>query len=468
MKAPKIGRSILYGTNLFVAVSIVLGIIILVGLISERHTKRFDLTATKRFSLSEQSIKILKSLPVEVNVISFYKKNQPGERSAKDILEQYAYHSGNFKHEFLDPDRNPIKAKQYEVTSYGTIIVESGQRHEKVYDAKEETITNAILKVTRTTAPIVYFLKGHGEGEISNSEDDGYSSAKKAVEGEAYQSKELLLMREESVPADCSALVVAGPRKELFKSEIEAIDTYVRNGGSVLFMIDPDTLSEELVKLLDRYGVSVGDDIVVDRTSRMFGGDYLMPLVMQYEYHDITKDFDIATLFPLARSVDVKQSPGEGISASVIAKTGPGSWAETDKAMLKDGKAGFDEGKDKKGPVGIGAAASIKVNKPGGDSQTSEASQSPSEGRIVVYGSCGFVKNAYIDLSGNRDLYLNTINWLVHEANLISIRPREPENTPVMLTPRQMATVFIVPVVVVPLVVIGAGTAICIKRRWNR
>ncbi len=439
-----------YGVNTVLLILMVLAIIVLVEILLTRHHLRFDLTETKRYSLAEKTRKILKNLDKEVKTIAFYGVGEFGRAQIEELLEEYTYHSQKFSYEFVDPARNPGKTKEYEVKSHGTIIMESGSRRERTFRRDEESITNTLFKVIREEKKIVYFLKGHGEGDISRD----YSEAKKAIEEENYQAKELVLLREKDVPSDASVLVINGPKKDLFESELESISRFIQQGGKILFMIDPFA-APALTSFLRQYGIELREDMIIDKLSRVFGGDYLMPIVSSYESHPITEDLSLASFFPLARSIEIAEKPGEGIEVQTLAKTGQGSWGEVNKESLKEGKVGYTEGEDAIGPLTVAAVASVATR------------DKKSKARIVVYGDSDFARDTHLNLSGNKNLFLNTIGWLAEEESLISIRPREAHFTPIILTKSQARLSFWLPVVLLPAIVLGIGAGILSYRRWR-
>lgn len=459
------GRHLRLGTNVAIAALAVLGIIAIVEAISLRHSYRFDLTANKRHSLSPQSQQLLAGLPQPVKATAFYQDTQVGRENAKDLLDQYAYASRQFTYEFIDPDRNPGLAKRYGITSYGTIVLESGDKEEKVLTAEEESLTNALLKVIREGKKAVYFLEGHGEHSIENSERDGYAEAKRAIESQNYAVKAVNLLTEGRLPDDATILVVAGPRKDLLEAELAEITRFIERGGKVLFLLDPEGPAS-LAKYLETYGVQVVDGAVVDLVSRLFGADYLMPVITSYEPHPITKNFDIASFFPLTLSVKTTDSMPERVSAQILAKTSPNSWLKRDMNELKaelrnEGRPLLNEGRDEKGPVSVAAVATVTLPSPGAGEQPLKRA------RIVVFGDSDFASNNYLNLSGNRDLFLNTVSWLAEEENLIAIRPKESGQFFHPVTADQEQLIFWLSMIALPMVVVGSGVATYIWRRQH-
>ena len=461
-----------YGINTGIAIILIIGIIVFIEAISFKHHHLFDLTASKRYTLSDQSIKVLKSLEKDVKVIGFFNEAQRGEQEAfNDLLDQYVYQSPKFSYEFVDPDKNPGKAKRHQITSYGTTIVESDDKEEKIFDTREEKLTNAILKVTRKGKKVIYFSKGHGEKNIADINEQGYSFAKKAIEDSNYEIKELVLPATLTIPEDSDLFIIAGPQKPILNTEMETLKKYIDDGGKVFFMIDPGTASE-LVSFLEKYGISLKDDIVVDEMSRIFGVDPSMPVITKYGDHPIVKDFSIATFFPLTRSVDMTVNPVNGIKLTSLLKSSPNSWAETDMARLKSGEALFEEGKDVKGPISIGIVASLnekeepeRLGHGFGPKEDKSEDDEKKEGRIVVIGDSDFASNSRINILGNSDFFLNIINWLLEEEDLISIRPKQSIGRVFTLSKVHQKMIFWIPLVLMPGLSILVGVAVYKKRK---
>ncbi|MFQ6013784.1 MAG: GldG family protein, partial [Thermoplasmata archaeon] len=329
-------RGTRYGVNTAVALLLFLAIVVVVEAIAIRHNIRVDLTEGRRHTLSSQSIKLLRALEKDVHAVAFYRTDEPGKAAAQDLLDQYAHFSAKFRSEFVDPDRHPALARRYGITAYGTVVLESGGKEEKVQGADEEKLTNAVVKLLREKRRILYFLSGHGEAELESADRQGLSQAKQALTEVDYEVKPLLLLREKAVPTDAAVLVIAGPQTDPLPTELQALDAYVKRGGKLLVLLDPFT-APKLSTFLKRYGILMGKDVIVDRLSRAFGGDYLLPVITQYEAHPITKDFTVASFLPFARTVDAAEAPLPGVTVQVLGRTSAGSWAETDKAALDRG-----------------------------------------------------------------------------------------------------------------------------------
>ncbi|MCK4728460.1 MAG: Gldg family protein, partial [Desulfobacterales bacterium] len=306
---------------------------------------------------------------------------------------------------------------------------------------------------------------------------DGYSAAKEAIKDQNYAVRDILLMRAHEVPADASVLIIAGPKKALFPEEISTLKQFVDQGGHLLILIDPET-DTGLAAFLKSYGIEVGKNIIVDKLSRIFGADYLTPVVSQYAgYHAITEDFESASFFPVAGSIGVAEDVPSHVQNTELAKTGPSSWAETDFAMLKEGRASFDKDKDTMGPIPVAVVSTIKkkieeaekdqTEEANGDNpgESDDKKAGPRPARIVVFGDSDFAGNAYLNLSGNRDFFMNALSWLAEEEDLIAIRPREELNQPVVLSHTQGRILFWTSVVLLPGAILLFGIIVLRTRR---
>ncbi len=463
-------RSVKYGTNVTFMILIVLGIIVLVEAISSRHNFLLDLTRNKRFTLSDQTKKVLNALDKDVNVLAFFSIDRGDREVFEDLLNRYARISSRFKYEFVDPIKNPGRAKTYEITTDGTTVLETQEKQEKMFESSEEALTNALVKVTREGKKVVYFLKGHGEHDPEDIGENGYNQVKQAIEDENYEIKDLLLMQQQAVPEDAAVLIIAGPQKDLLPTELDSLNTYIQQGGNVLFMLDPDQ-AQGMMAFLKEYGILVGDNIIIDTNplGRMFGAGYDMPISSEYQQHPITDNFNIATLFPIACSVQVEDTLPEGVTGQPLARSSPQSWAETNKQELQRGRVEFNESNDLQGPVPLAAVLTVDVTKrqqsEDESSDESEGVQKETKAKIVVFGDSDFASNAYLRWSGNGDLFLNTVSWLAEEGDLIAIRARDPEMSPLMLTAAQGRAVFLVSIVMLPLFVVITGVTVYVNRR---
>jgi ABC-type uncharacterized transport system involved in gliding motility auxiliary subunit len=472
-------RTLKYGSHASLFTIIVLAVVVLLYSLVVRHNQRFDVTQAKRFTLADQSVKLVQALTYSIKVLGFYSLDAGREREMfTDLLKQYAQHTDKISYEVVDPDRQPALAKQYDITMYNTVVVEGKDKKEKIPRLEEVALTNAIVKVTRDTKKVVYFITGHGGPALTDSDRNGYSVAKQALEEQNYTVQELVLARQTQVPDDAAVVILAGPRQDLLDSESETLSTYVGRGGHLFVMVDPETVPG-LVAFIKRYGLEVGNDVVIETNplGRLVGGDYLMPVVMTYERHAITKDLgNVMTMFPLVRSVQVAKDLPQGITAQGLAMTSAESWAETDLRALREGRTAFDADSDRRGPLTIAAVATINPSPTGTPaSGSAESTDQPEKekgahaARLVVFGDSEFANNSLFPVQGNGNLFLNTVSWLAEEEDLIAIRPRKGGGSgPVMLTAAQDRLILWPSVVVLPLAVFASGAVVFMRRKWQQ
>ncbi len=459
-------KSFIYSSNLLLVVAVVLAIVVLANYFLSKHHTRVDFTSSKLHSLSDQSIKVVKALKKDVVLKGFFREGNASRGRMENLMKIYAYESPRIKYEFIDPDKNPGLVKRYEVTEDGTTILESGDKDSRITTATEEDVTNAIIKITRDRKKAIVFLEGHGEASIEDSADNGFSSAKGDLEKMGYEVRKLPLALSDAFPADCALLVVPGPKKALLPNEIDTIKGFVARGGRVFFMIDPET-DPGLAPLLAGYGVRIENDLIVDTVSRLLGGDYFMPVITEYESHEITRNFRYATFFPFARTVEPFGIKPDGAVLTPIARTSPNSWSER---QLDEKNVKFDKDKDKQGPATVALVATFKAAEvPAAEAAVEEKhgekKASPSEGRLAVFGDSDFAANRYYGLSGNGNFFLNTVNWLTEESDLVSIQPRTSSPRTIQLSPSQGRLLFFVSVIILPLVVILLGASVWLRRR---
>jgi ABC-type uncharacterized transport system involved in gliding motility auxiliary subunit len=438
-----------------------------------KHHYRIDFTESKLHSLSDQSVSVLRALDDDVNIKLFFREGNYGRAGMEHLMEIYSYHSNKIKFEFIDPDKNPGLVKRYEIAEDGTTIFESGEKESRITSTTEEDITNAVIKITREGKKVIYFLEGHGEASFEETGDNGYSIAKDELEKMAYEVKKLPLALEDNFPTEVSLLIIPGPQKDLLPNELETIKSYIQDGGRVFFMTDPET-APGLTPYLAEFGVILEQDLIVDTVSRLLGGDYFMPVVNQYESHSITDKFRYATFFPYARSVSPAEEKPEGITVETIAKSSQNSWSER---QLQDQEVTFSEEGDVGGPISLAVVANIQPKeKPAEelDGESTELEEEPitpeeitakPEGRIAVFGDSDFVTNRYYYLSGNGNFFLNTVNWLTEEEDLIAIQPKTSSPRTIQLSPSQGRLIFFVSLVILPLLVLVTGISVWVRRR---
>jgi ABC-type uncharacterized transport system involved in gliding motility auxiliary subunit len=443
-----------YFTLYLLVIAAILGV---ANWLANRHDKSYDSTATKKFSLSPQTEKVVKNLKQDVKVSYFDKTSEFGR--ARDLLDRYDNLSTKLGIAYIDPDKKPQVAKSYGVRTYGTIYVEAGGKREEAKSLTEEEVTGALIRALKGGLRSVCVVSGSGEHGLDDSGRTGFSSVKELLEKNNYKTRSISLLEKPEVPKECTILMVGGPKYDYAPPVVDAVKKYVENGGRALVMLDPPLKmgredigeNQDLAKVLAGWGVTLDKDLVLDTSGvgQLFGLNEVVPLISTYESHAIVRDLkEAATAFPLARSLDVKS--GDKTSVEKLFSTSSNSFATSN---LSSAEIKINPAKDRKGPLTLGAAGTYNVGK---DNQ---------QGRFVVVGSSGWVANNILRFNGNRDLFVNMMNWLSSDEDLISIRPKEPEDRRLTLSRAQMTRVFYSSVVGLPLLVVVLGMGVWWRRR---
>lgn len=458
---------------------IILAVLGLGNFLANRYNKSFDATANKRFSLSDQTEKVVKNLKAPATITYWDKTGSFAQ--ARDLLDRYDNLSTKLNVAYIDPDKKPQQAKVAGVKNFGAIFVEANGRKEEAKSMTEEEVTGALIRALKGGQRTICFVAGHGEKSIDEAKPTGYSGLKETLERNNYVTRTVRFGERADAPAaptrtditktetpqapagkveipgDCTAVVVAGPRFDLSQPEVDALKAHVENGGRAMFLLDPplkigEAIAENaaLVQVIEGWGVSVNKDLTVDLSGvgQLFGLSEVVPLVTNWESHPIVREMkDASAAFPYARTLEVKTGKA---TVEKLFSTSKNSIAT---GKLDSPELMVDPNKDKRGPLTIGAAGTIKTGKEN------------SEGRFVIIGSSGFAGNNILRFNGNRDLFLNAMNWLSSDEDLISIRPKDPEDRRLNLTRSQMNGIFWASVVGFPVMILLAGVSVWWRRR---
>src|SRR2546423_2516277 len=436
---------------------VVLAILTAGNVLANRYDKSFDATSNKRYSLSEQTVKIVKGLKQDATITYFDQTSR--FQSAKDQLDLYANLSPKVHVEYVDPDKKPQLAREAGIKNYGTTVVQIGANKQEAKSVTEEGITGAFIRDLKNKTRTVCFVTGSGEHQIDDSDRNGYSRLKDLLGKDNYEAKSINLLQKAEIPSDCTVLVVGGPSGDYQQPEVDAIKKFVEDGGRGLFLLDPPLKigrkeiadNDALMGLLQGWGVTPDKDLILDMNpiGQLAGLGPDVALVTAYEQHAIVREMKgSATGFPLSRSLAVKN--GDKTTVEKLFSSSDSSLA-TNK--LNSPNVDPSDPKNKKGPMTLAAAGTYNTAKEN------------SQGRFVVVGSSGWAANRFIGFNGNRDLALNTMNWLSSDEDLISIRPKELEDRRMTLTRAQMNWVRTISQFVLPLIVVFAGVSVWWRRR---
>jgi ABC-type uncharacterized transport system involved in gliding motility auxiliary subunit len=449
-------RQTKYAAYAALYIIVVVAIASVANILADRYNKTYDGTSNKRYSLSEQTAKIVKGLKQNATITYFDQSTR--FQSAKDLLDEYANLSPKVHVDYVDPDKTPELAREAGIKSFGTAVVRLNGKSEEAKSMTEEGITGAFIRDLKNNTRTVCFITGSGEHQIDDSGRSGYSRFKDLLGRDEYTAKSINLLQNADVPSDCTVVVVGGPTGEYLQPEVDALKKYMEGGGRALIMLDPpfkfghSAVSDNagLANVVQNWGVTFDQDLVLDQNpiGQLVGVGPQVALVTSYDPHPIVNELKgSATGFPLSRSLTVKN--GDKTTVEKLFSSSSTSLATTN---LTSPAVNPDDPKNLKGPLVIAAAGNYNTGKEN------------SQGRFVAIGTSNWVANSFLNFNGNSDLALNAINWLASDEDLISIRPKEREDRRITMTRTQLNWVRTTSQFLMPLIVIVAGISVW----WNR
>jgi ABC-type uncharacterized transport system involved in gliding motility auxiliary subunit len=447
-------RQTKYASYVTLYIAVILAVLAAVNWLADRHNKSYDATANKRFSLSEQTEKVVKGLKQDVK-ITYFDETIRFEQ-AQDLLGRYRNLSYKLTVEYIDPYRRPRQARAAGVTSVPATFVEAGKRKEEAKSLTESDLTSALIRALKGVRSVCA-ISGSGEQNLDDTGQDGYSLFKQILEKDNYNVRSITILEQPDIPKDCTVLLVGGPRKDYSDPMVKAVKSYVEGGGRALIALSPPVKlgrqeigdNQGLVKVLAGWGVTLNRDFILDARGQRSGLGAEYSVVTDYESHPIGKEMKgTGSVFPFARSLEVKSV--DKAQVEKLFSTGSSSYATANMAPTS-----VDPKREKKGPFALAAAG------------TYDSGKEYDKGRFVAVGSSEWLGNSqlYNPFFGNRDLVLNMVNWLSADEELIAIRPKSPEDRRLTLDIQKLWMIKYFSVFLIPLVIIGAGIGVWWRRR---
>lgn len=450
--------------KVLIILSIIIGSLTFLGLshyAANSYTARWDVTKSKQHTLSKNSIEFIGKLESKVEITALYVGLPP--KYLQDLFKEYERLSaGLITTQIIDPIENIAFAAQFGNVVNGKerkAIVQSGNVRKDVdftdTALTEENLTNVIARASRAPRQ-VYFLGGHGEYSLSNTDNVGLSTFKQLLADNNIQSKPLMLGITQAIPDDCDVLIIAGPRTVLTHQEETLIANYLKSGGDALFLIEhsmvttPDKpltaeqlqLNPSLNSIINQFGLNVESDVVVDLTNHV-GDDVGSPATKNYQKHKaITEGLDY-TFYVRPRSIRVLEERRPTIKLAVIVATASKdkSWAETNRNL----EVIYDHGTDTPGPVPISYVVLEEhgQNKNEQDENADKVDKKP-DTRIIVFTDADFLTNVYINQYSNAQMGLNIVNWLAELDYQVFLSSKEIKVERLDLTSKQKRQVVVI------------------------
>lgn len=441
----------------FGILSLIVTIAILVGLyiISINFPIRFDLTQNKSYTVSQQTTDILSRVTAPLSIVVLRSPSSDptsAEWKSDLLLEQYKRLNKNITVEYINPIEKPSARSKYQMTQLGEIIFTYGKgKQVRIYNGDlitqskvtsdplfvgEEKFTQSIYTLLEQEAYVVYFTVGHGERQLQDKGGEGLSYVKTYLENENYKVRDLNIILE-NIPTDASLIVIAAPVEPFNEFEIEKLNNYVKTGGKLLILydsvLDRKDFKANLGGFLSDWGFETRNDYVIDPVSSVIIPVNIVP---QYTSHPITRTLKEGNVFAclvVARSITEGKPKHEGSFENIITTT-PKGYGKMEPTFDLS-RARFNPRTDISGPVPLAIAGTYKI----------EGRESPA--RIIVFGDATFSLNAYINpdqgqsvdvaFAGNKDLFMNSVAYLLDARQKITIRPKEANVKNLTLTTTQ-------------------------------
>ncbi len=454
------GRQFRYGSNALVMTIAFIAILVVVNILVYQNPWSHDFTEDKQHTLAPETIRTLDSLPGKVEAIAFYSP-QSSRDTATQLLTDFKSNSkGNFDYRFVDPNSDPVLARQYGVTSDGKIVLTMGKASATANFADEQDLTQAMIRLINPQAHTIYFLTGHGEPDINGTDTTALSKARTTLESKNYAVKTLNLASSHQIPADAKAVIEAGPTNPMLPDEVTAIQDYLGKGGSLILLEDstiatkfgtgPDPLADYLKT---DWGITLENDVVIDANPNNPTGNAINAVSDAFSNTSpITQHTTLITVMPEARSLTVSKTPPQGVSITSLIMTSPSaSYGETDLASLQNQQQPvFDANADFRGPLTLAASAQ----------------NSTTNSRVVVFGDSIFATDQGFGYAGNGDIFVNSVDWAAQQGNLINLTPH-PAITRTFNPPGQLTFILIaiLSVFVIPGLIVAAGISNWLARR---
>jgi ABC-type uncharacterized transport system involved in gliding motility auxiliary subunit len=424
----------------------------LLAWLSTQYSVRSDWTAGNRNSLTDDTVKLLATLDAPIHIRSYQGENANAQQGVRDVLSRYQRHKKNLDFRIVNPDIEPDLAKADGIREYGQTIIKYREQQQIIDTLDEQSISNALLRLSRTSSPLLAFVSGHGERDINDQGNTGYALLQKQLTDKGFTSSQINLLSD-VIPESTRVLVMAGASHDYVAGEVDKLLTYLEQGGQLLWLVDPES-GHSLDKLFEQLGLQLVPGVVVDTNQQLRATlrtphPAVLP-ILAYGEHAITAEIRYHTLFSLAAAIKTGAAITSWQATPFLLTLPDSSWSETGNFFLDvslDIKSG-----DTPGPLAIGYA----LEKPAANNHRQ---------RVVVMGDSDFLSNANLGGGANLLLIQNTFNWLAEDDQLMNIAPKSAPDLDLRLSQIELIIIGFGFLIVLPLILAGSGFYIWFKRR---
>jgi ABC-type uncharacterized transport system involved in gliding motility auxiliary subunit len=399
--------------------------------LTQRYPLQLDLTANANNSLSEASQKLLASLPEPIEMTAYLKKSQPVRLQIAQLIDRYRRHKPNVRLQFIDPEEQPEKARELELSPEGAVIVTYQGRSEKLSFIDEVSLSNALLHLASSEPRWISFLAGHGERSPNGEANFDLGLFAKELARRNLKSLTINLTQLAEIPANAALLVIAAPAVPLLPEEIGIIKRYIEQGDNLLVLAEPN--NSNLTEILQTLGLRLLSGSIIAANTKLYGiNNPNFVIANHYPSHSITRGLQLITLYPEV--------------AALVNQTDSGFHSQ----ILLSADSSEDPALNI--PQTFGLSLSRNTNK-------------TSEQRIVVMGDSDFLSNTYLGNVGNLDMGVRIINWLLHDDRFIDIPAKVASDKQLVLTQTAVTLIGFGFLIALPFILLVSGLIVW---RWRK
>lgn len=483
-------RKFLLAVNSIVGSGIALIVGGMICYLSCKYFKRIEIGSSAHHTLSHPTKEVLGRLTNRLEVIVLFDKTAPLFELVDGLLREYRIANPNINVVFVDYTRDPGQAAQLAVryslakSDSDTVIFVYNDKHRLVRASElseynvaewlagksaeirrtafrgEMLFTSAIASLLLNKQPICYFITGHGEHDPDDdSRIMGYSGFKSLLEGKGAKVLKCSLVDTKAVPADCSLLIIAGPKTAYDSAELLAINDYILRGGRLLCLLSFYQAGRReigLEALLQRFGVAVGMNFVFDPGHTLQGTDIICTNFSTHKIMLPLRGYSLYVLFPRSISPLSLGTDRNAIQVEPLFMTSPAGF--TASRFTAEGAAVPEPTVDMRGSVSLAVAAEGPADIAFGGERTNH--------RIVVIGDSIFCGNETIVKLGNWEFMNSVVDWLLEAPGYsMPIAPKPIREYPVHVTTAQLKICVIVLLFILPGIILLFGAGVWWWRR---
>jgi ABC-type uncharacterized transport system involved in gliding motility auxiliary subunit len=386
---------------------LMIGLVIMLAQLSLKTDIHTDWTANNRHSLSTTTTEFLNQLDTAITIQAFISPNSEFKPALTTLLNRYQALNTQLDIRYIDPDFSPNLVRQLNIQQQGEMVISLGEQQQHVIDLSEQSLTNALISVSREQDKWLIFIEGHGERKPDHQANFNLSTWAATLKQKGFKLKSINLVQHQQIPRNTTAVIIASPEKQWLPGEVDIIEDYLSGGGNLLWLTEPSE-TPPLMALAEYLGLQFIPGTLIDPNAEQLGiADPQFTLITDYTDHPITQATSSVTLFPKATAIEAINNDSTWQYQALLT-TPDNIWSDTQADLNPE----FDLGLDTQGPLDIAYLLTSNV-----ESRDDNHYQQ----RIAVVGDGDFLSNSFIGNAANLELGLAMMNWLAGDDKLISI-----------------------------------------------